>query len=305
MSNLTVTPEFNVEMEAMTTKTPGHCDQWNTRYQQLLGNDQYLKEQIDKMLTNSAASHNAIYRGKNLTNLYTVDEICAMVSKGTFDDIFIGDYFDVSITTELGGTETVRCVIADLDTFWNNGDTALTKHHALIVPKDGFTTLAKMNETNETTGGYNGSYMHQTVLPIYAAALQTALNNHIITHRSLLSNGVSTTGNSNAGAGFTGYASEWSWYNTELSLMSEIQVFGSTVLSSSFYDTGERNKQFSLFMHNPALKIAGKGHNGSRYWYWLSAVVSASAFAGCGTYGLSHYLNASADGSVRPYFLIG
>ena len=305
MANLTVESKFNVQMEAMTTKTPGHCDQWNTRHQQLLNNDQYLKDQVDKMLQNGAGAHNAIYRGKNLGAQYTVDQICAMISNGTFSDIFIGDYFDVSINTALGGTETVRCVIADLDTFMQNGDTGVTKHHAVIVPKDCFKTKAKMNDSNVTTGGFVGSKMFTDVLPVYSAALQSALNNHIITHRSLLTNAVSTTGNSNAGAGFTGYASNWSWYDVTLSLMSEIQVYGSTVLSSSFYDTGERNTQFNLFRHNPAMKIAGQGHGGSRYWYWLSAVASASAFAYCHINGYSDSNTASAEGCVRPYFLIG
>lgn len=305
MANLTVESKFNVQMEAMTTKTPGHCDQWNTRHQQLLDNDQYLKDQVDKMLQNGAGAHNAIYRGKNLGAQYTVDQICAMISNGTFSDIFIGDYFDVSINTALGGTETVRCVIADLDTFMQNGDTGVTKHHAVIVPKDCFKTVAKMNDSNVTTGGFVGSKMFTDVLPVYSAALQSALNNHIITHRSLLTNAVSTTGNSNAGAGFTGYASNWAWTDVTLSLMSEIQLYGSTVFSSSFYDTGERNTQFNLFRHNPAMKIAGKGHSGSRYWYWLSAVASASAFAFCGNDGVSGNYSASAEGCVRPYFLIG
>ncbi len=305
MANISVTSSFNASMEAMTTKTPGHCDQWNTRHQQLLGNDQYLKDQVDKMLVSGAGSHNAIYRGKNLTNVYTVDQICTMISNGSFSDIFIGDYFDVSITTSLGGTETVRCMIADLDTFLSNGDPSVSRHHAVIVPKDCFKTTAKMNDTAVTTGGYTGSAMHTTVLPIYAAALQTALNNHIITHRSLLTNSISTTGNSNAGAGFTGYANNWAWTDAVLSLMSEIQLYGSTVLSSSFYDTGERNTQFNLFRHDPARKIAGQGHGGGRMWYWLGAVVSASAFAYCAGRGYSDYGGASAEGCVRPYFLIG
>ena len=305
MAKLTVESVYNDIMEAMTTKTPGHCDQWNVRYQQLLNNDRWLKEHIDKVLCSGGTAHNAIYRGIDLSTRYSLDEIKGMISSGGFDDIFIGDYYDKQITTSIGGTETVRHVMADFDTFWNNGDSALTKHHATIVPKDCFKTTAKMNDTNETTGGYANSKMHKEVLPVYAEALQNANENHIITHRSLLSNGVSTTGNSNAGAGFTGYASGWQWYDTKLSLMSEIQLYGSTVLSSSFYDTGERNKQFSLFIHNPAMKVAGIGHNGSRYWYWLSAVVSASAFAGCGSLGYSDYNNASAEGCVRPYFLIG
>ena len=162
-----------------------------------------------------------------------------------------------------------------------------------------------MNDTNVTTGGYVGSKMVTTTLPIYATALQTALKNHIITHRSLLTNSVATTGNSNAGAGHVGYSNNWAWTDTLLSLMSEIQLYGSTVLSSSFFDTGERNTQFNLFRHNPAAKIAGQGHGGGRMWYWLSAVVSASAFAYCYYNGGSNSNSASAEGCVRPYFLIG
>ena len=264
-----------------------------------------LKDQVDKMLVSGAGSHNAIYRGKNLTNVYTVDQICTMISNGTFSDLFIGDYFDVSINTSLGGTETVRCVIADLDTFLLNGDTAVSKHHAVIVPKDCFKTTAKMNDTNVTTGGYVGSKMVTTTLPIYATALQTALNNHIISHRSMLTNSIATTGNSNAGAGFVGYSNNFAWTDTLLSLMSEIQLYGSTVFSSSFYDIGECNTQFNLFRHDPAKKIAGRGHGGERAWYWLSAVASASAFALCNSYGVGGNTYASDGGCVRPYFLIG
>ena len=88
-------------------------------------------------------------------------------------------------------------------------------------------------------------------------------------------------------------------------IMSEIQVYGSTVLSSSFYDTGCDNIQFPLFRLAPNLKVAGLGHNGSRWWYWLSAVVSAAAFADCYSYGNSDFSDAAGDGGVRPYFCIG
>ena len=85
----------------------------------------------------------------------------------------------------------------------------------------------------------------------------------------------------------------------------KILVGGSTVLSSSLYDTGCDNIQFPLFRLAPNLKVAGLGHNGSRWWYWLSAVVSAAAFALCDTNGGSHYTGAAGDGGVRPYFCIG
>lgn len=44
MAKHTVTPEFDVDMEELTPKTPGHADQWNVRHQQLLNNDEYLYE---------------------------------------------------------------------------------------------------------------------------------------------------------------------------------------------------------------------------------------------------------------------
>lgn len=45
--------------------------------------------------------HNGIFRGKDLTNVYTVAQMYAMIHSGNFDDLFLGDYFTVSITTDI------------------------------------------------------------------------------------------------------------------------------------------------------------------------------------------------------------
>ena len=45
--NASRNPTFSTEMEAMERTTPGHCSEWNKRHQQLLDNDQYLKNQKD------------------------------------------------------------------------------------------------------------------------------------------------------------------------------------------------------------------------------------------------------------------
>lgn len=253
----------------------------------------------------TAAGHNAIYRGKDLTGVYTVEQICNMISAGTFDDLFIGDYFQVTINTSLGGTEVVKCVLADFDHFLQNGDTALTRHHAVVVPMDCFKTTAPMNASHTTEGAYYSSVMHTTTLPIYAAALQTALSNHILTYRSLLSNAMTPTIKSMAGNNWDGAASNWAWYDTMLRLMSEVNVYGCHPLSSSFYDIGANNRQFNLFRHNPAAIIAGLGNGGARQWYWLSAVASSLSFCRVNTGGYSSYLSAGISYGVRPYFLIG
>lgn len=41
--------QLNLNMEAMTVNTEGHCDEWNVRHQQLLENDQYLNGEQEKI----------------------------------------------------------------------------------------------------------------------------------------------------------------------------------------------------------------------------------------------------------------
>lgn len=251
----------------------------------------------------SPLNHNGIFRGKDLTNIYTVNEMYSMINAGTFDDLFLGDYINVSITTTLPDetvkTETVSLMIAAFDYYYNCGDTALTTHHIVLIPRGyGFATAAKMNETNTTTGGYLNSYMHQTVLPCYADSLRTALNNHLLSHRTMLSNAVNTSTPSMAGAGMTGAASGWEWTTVELQLMNEVQVYGTTVWSSSTYDVGVDNRQLPVF------KFINPVHTG-RSNFWLRSIVSSTYFADCYTGGYADTSGASYARNVRPLVLFG
>lgn len=257
---------------------------------------------IKDLFANNAGAHNSIYRGRDLTALYSVDEICNRIVPGTFEDLYIGDYFDVTITTQFGGSEVVRLILAGFDVFLDN---PIAKHHAIIVPKDCFKTYAKMNDTNETTGGYVGSKMHTTVLPVYSEALKAIFDTHVITYRDVLTTRVSnTTVSSNAGASLTGCANESRLHDVTLRLMSEIQFYGSNIVSSSYHDTGKACTQFPLFRLAPHLKNAGKGNNGYSTGQWLSAVVSTTQFATFDS-GQSGYAGASNNLGVRPYFCIG
>ena len=258
---------------------------------------------------NNAAAHNGIFRGKDLTSL-GIEEICSRISSGLFTDLYIGDYFDITISTSFTTSEVVRCVLAGFDTYWNNGDTPFRSHHAVIVPKNCFTATAAMNPTNTTDGGFVGSNMWTTILPVYKDALQSALGNHILEHKTLLTNTIGADLNSNAGAGFKGASSNWAWTSTYLSLLSEIQVYGSNVFSSSFYDTGCDNLQLPLFALDPTAKVCKLGGTddasaSNRYWYWLRNVASASLFAIVANNGGSGYGYASRSGGVRPLFCIG
>lgn len=63
-------------------------------------------DDIYAVMNYNALNHNGIYRGKDLTNIYTVDEIYERVHNGTFEDLYLGDYFTKTITTDLYSTFT-------------------------------------------------------------------------------------------------------------------------------------------------------------------------------------------------------
>ena len=107
---------------------------------------------------------------------------------------------------------------------------------------------------------------------------------------------------SKAGAGLAGASTGWEWIATEANLMSEEQVYGTSVCESSFYDTGVDNRQLALFAMDPDKFITGKGLNGTRQYYWLRAVASSTRFAFVDGNGSANYAGAGNSGGVRPLF---
>ncbi len=269
-----------------------------------------LMKLIDSRITaitpaNNAAAHNGIFRGKDLTNIYTIDEICQRISNGTFEDLYIGDYFDITISTTYTENEIVRCVLAGFDMYLNIGSsTEVLGHHAVIVLKNCFSKGAAMNPTDTTVGGFFGSDMWKTILPTYQTALQSVLGNHILEYQTRVTSAIDENLNSNAGCGLKGASTKCAVIDTYISLLSEIQVYGSNVLNSSFYDIGYDCLQLPLFALDLTAKTSGKG-NSNKSWYWLKNVASTSNFATIGCFGDAQSGNASLELGVRPLFLIG
>lgn len=255
------------------------------------------------VVENSASAHNCVYRGKNLTNVYTMAQLSAKIQANDWSDLYIGDYIEVPMTSSYG-TETVRWLFAGFDTHLNRGDTATTKHHICLVPEDCFATTQQMNSTNTTEGGYLGSAMWTTVLPAYATALSNAFGSHLLQHRQILTNNMNTAVASMAGAGWTGASSGWAWTDTKVTLLNEVQVYGTTVFSSSFHDVGDSNQQLPLFRLAPDHLVCGAGFNSSgRVSWWLSAVASGATFAVVNGDGNAPSDNASHSFGVRPLIL--
>lgn len=257
-------------------------------------------EKLDNVIFADAQSHNGIYRGKFLD--IDNEELSQRVRNG-FEDLYLGDYITLSITTTLPDgtvkTENVLLMIAAFNYYYNTSDTALTTPHIILIPRNqGFATTEKMNATNTTEGGYLNSYMHQTVLPCYAASLKTALNNHVLSHRTWLTKTVNTSTPSMAGAGLTGAATTCDWTTVDLQLMNEVQVYGTTVWSSSAYDVGTDNKKLPVFDFITPVQFG-------RYNIWLRSVVTSASFAICYSGGNASYNYASTAYYVRPLILFG
>ena len=254
----------------------------------------------------SAAAHNGIYRGINLLDTYTIEQLHTMVAAGDFSDIYIGDYVEVTISTSYKSDEKVRLLVAHLDYFLGNGSTECTSHHILFVPEDCFATTAKMNDTNTTENGYKGSNMHTTVLPTYYTALNgvDALNGHILTHYRYLSSTMTTTTACGSGLGLSGATTGCTWTDTNLCLMNETMVYGTTAYSSSALDVGDAQAQLALFQLAPHKKIAHLGYgSSSRDYWWLASVASSTYFCYCDNGGIANYTYASLTLGVRPYLL--
>lgn len=236
---------------------------------------------IAPLLFNNAGAHNAIYRGKSLGSSVTTAQYSA-ISAGTFDDMYIGDYWTI------GG---VNYRIAAFDYYLNCGDTSCTKHHAVLVP-DTCLYNHVMNDTNITTGAYVGSKMYTEGLEQAKTSIKAAFSGHVLSKRIYLSN---ATANGRASAG--------AWCDSEVDLMCEHMVYGNGVFSPVSDGTTIPNNyrveksQLPLFQHEPS-RIC------NRVSWWLRDVISASGFANVGGYGDAGCLGASASCGVRPAFCI-
>ena len=234
---------------------------------------------IDNFHYNNAGAHNSIYRGKFLGTSVTIAQYSA-ISSGTFDDLYIGDYWTI------GG---VNYRIAGFNYFYNVGDTNLTQNHVTIVPD---TTLgsARMNPTNDTTGGYALSEMRATNLATATATIESAFSGHIITHRQILTNAVTT-----------GKASGWAWFDCKVELMSEVMLYGSVAWGEAIYNSG-----YNVGSTNGQLPLFALRHDliNTRQSYWLRDVVSATYFAYASLGGLASYYSSSSSLGVRPFFSI-
>ena len=231
-----------------------------------------------------AGFHNSIFRGKMLGTSVTEAQYAA-ISSGTFDDLYIGDYWTIN---------NVNWLIAGFDYLYNTGDKALTKHHAVIIPE---TCLynATMNDTDTTEGGYALSQMRTQNLESAKETINAAFSGHILTYRGLLTNAVTD-----------GHPSGRIWTDCSVELMTEVMCYGAHFYSASanngvttptMYTT--YRTQLPIFRMAPDL-ISVRNQN-----VWLQDVCSPTIYGNADNTGAAYCYIASRPYGVRPFFLIG
>lgn len=268
--------------------------------------------------TGIAGFHNSVFRGANLKERFGIsgdtdiaNEVTRRIADGTFEDLFVGDYWPATITTEYG-TETVEIVLAGFDVYMksiceyrpeDDDYDPIDRHHAVCVTRKEFNTKHKMNPSvsGVPSNGYIDTEMNTVTLPKYATALNTALNGHIIEICDTYSyDKDDTLTNANA-PDMTGAMTSWDYstdFRTHLTLLTEREVYGAPAYSSGPCEVGFETSQLPLFRLNPAAKITG-------YWYWLKDYAGGSYFCNVYRDGSANYSLVSLSAGVRPRFLIG
>ena len=234
---------------------------------------------------NAQCSHNAYYRGAQLTNFST--RYAPFIADGTFKNMYIGDYFQTT-----SGNTTITWRIAAFDSYMGVGQSGgVTTHHIVVVP-DAPLYNAAMNDTDTTSGGYTGSKMYTDNL---AQAVTMAENSfgssHVLEHSMWLCRGVTN-----------GAPTSVTWFNVKATLMTEQNVYGGKIFGTA--NTGATDLElgtgdssiFPLFLYNPSARISNQ--------YWLRDIVSASKFASVTATGTAHRTAASSSTGVRPAFCI-
>lgn len=142
--------------------------------------------------------------------------------------------------------------------------------------------------TGSSAAGYASCdlqyYLETTVLPNVEIDLG---NDNIKSHYKLYSTAVNTSGYNRFGSP-GGCSSSWAWYaDQKICALSEIQVYGSIVWSSSGYDTGEACRQLDVFrVYNMNEIFEGR-------YPWLRDVASSSYACYVSDAGFAGYYTAS------------
>ena len=224
------------------------------------------------------AMHRSTYRGQSLGNSLTPTQKAA-IDAGTFDDIFLGDYWTI-------GGITYR--VADFDYWYGRGSIKVSKHHLVVVPDQNLYS-ARMNASATTATGYAGSQMRTTNLASAKTKINGAFPGAVLNRRDVFSKEFAD-----------GVVTDWGAYDSSVDLMNEVMVTGAHHFESPAKFPQISNSQLALFQFAP-WHIPPIGTQA----YWLNSVANSADFVGIYIDGaIDSFLASDTSPGVRPAFAV-
>ena len=243
-------------------------------------------------------AHNGIFRGKNLGTIHNLNEYLSFrhdhgIDDHYYKDLYIGDYFTIN-----DGTYNAEWQVAHFDYYTHKGDRSSGNSRGVLLISKYPISSVVMKDPSSTEGGYIASAAHTTVCPAVATALSTVLGSYLLSNRLLLTNTFDENILSNCGGGQMGATIGWAWYDVQCAFPGEIQIFGSTIFSSSYRDTGEANLKLALF------DFIGPWEYGQGA-FWLRDIAHSKYYSFASSRGYVTDLQSSQNQSMRPLIYIG
>lgn len=278
---------------------------------------------LNDWIPKNAGAHNSIYRGKNITYKVTDESLYSDIYDGSFNDIFVGDYFDVAVKyvtgTQSTGGQTVstasaatrtRFRVMDIDRYLDRGNDSFGRHHIVVVPDYAVGTCLMDQHFSEANVPYANTEFQTLIRPALETSLTAAFGSHLLSKAYSL---VTSLQGTTSGVLVSGGANGAAYSSCKVVLLSELEVYGCYAVTSLGntryrYETGIDYGQLAGFKFNSNL-IKGKNSVGVLGTYWLrnSCAVDSTYtyYATVQSDGRPQAVNGASSCYIRPKILIG
>ena len=240
---------------------------------------------------NNALSLNGGYDGRSIKDLLgcsTWDETYTALSAKKHSELgflHLGDYLDVTLTSAAyTQQQTLRFVVADVDPYYQCGDTAISSRHIAFVAATPIAVASSVtgaantsylqwntSSTNNGTSSQAAPYMASNLYAWeqkLASVLPSALSSALLEPRFLLETRYSSSGSLTDSTG-------WAWNTVgKIFSLSETEVYGQLVWGTKGWSVG-MDAQLALFRRNRWRM------NSERDTWWLRSVGGGSSSGVC------------------------
>lgn len=235
----------------------------------------HLNELVGYVVQDNAASHNNIYREKNLGYSFTSTQRQG-IKDGTFKDLYIGDYFIFGDS---------RLYVAHFDYFLTTNFSATPAHHVVLVPS----CILSFSEFSNEGERYGKSILRKTIESLTIRGTMGDLPNVRDVNVDIWYD-FSQKGNLSAA---------YNAVNCNTGALTSQMVIGQNLICRyeeiNYYLPSFQ--QMALFRHNPSLIRSNAD-------WWLADSVSIGEAITVDKYGTFYKKITSQRTGVRPFFVI-